>query len=705
MTDPTHEPPARRAPDAPHARGAEAPEDPLEPELRRWFASHDAPPAPASLRRALDRLPIEHPAVERVRPAVGAAGGKSSAARTVRFLAVAAALTLLAVASGVLLFAGRPRPGPATPTPAGTPTATPASSASSGLSEATPTPSGTRVPTGTPLPVLPGFTTPAPLADDAAWTGLRWTKLDPDDPLGLVRQVLSWSGGYLALGSTTFTSGQTVTPLWRSTDGQHWITIPPAALGQQPFVLAIGRAGPNLVVLTSGGDDRDCGPDDASGAFCMEPAGAVSSWTSADGAAWTWHAGPAGPPDEVPTNVASGPSGMVFADRAGSGSADTKFATPAPDASTVAVTADGTLWRLVDASLLPAGVQMNAVIGTPSGYVAVGAMTTGPDLDAAVALRSTDGERWQTTQLPMPTAKGSGIVEAATGASWLANSIVAGSHGFIAQGVVAAAPGAELWWRSPDGRTWEPLSGYPPLGPTSCEGEGCGGGADGSLAGDGTRIVAFRGLVPSGEPDVKPGDWVSTDGLHWRSLSMTGPIGQVSPSVLPFGLISDLNDVDGKREVWFGQALTSEGSGATPTSTPPDGTTLPIDPTITPVSRSHPGSVAQEVLDACHVDQIGLDRVAGMGLIAHASDAFHYAPFTGQEPELRGSEPVWLVVFSGQIPMPMEWETWIDPTCVDASGEAGFFATGAVIETSTGQELPAPAVSQPPDRALPPLAP
>lgn len=172
-------------------------DDPLSPELRRWFADHRAPAAPASLRRSLEDLPADHPATERLGPASatswrgGTDGRAGATVRTVRLLAIAAALAILAVASGVLL-SGATRPVVSSPTPSAT--VGQAETSPSATQGPTPSPS---TPSGSLLPALPGFTTPAPVPAGATLTGLSWTKLAPNDPLGLVRQVLPWSGGYL----------------------------------------------------------------------------------------------------------------------------------------------------------------------------------------------------------------------------------------------------------------------------------------------------------------------------------------------------------------------------------------------------------------------------------------------------------------------------------------------------------------------------
>ena len=136
------------------------------------------------------------------------------------------------------------------------------------------------------------------------------------------------------------------------------------------------------------------------------------------------------------------------------------------------------------------------------------------------------------------------------------------------------------------------------------------------------------------------------------------------------------------------------------------GTGLPVDPSIEPVSLSDPSSEAADALRVCQVlDNIGADKVSGMGRISHARDAVRYAPLTGVEPEIQTDAPAWLVTFKGEVPMPMSGEIWIDPTCVVVGGDGGFYATGAVKILSSDVTVTPLPTKQKPDLALPPLLP
>ena len=121
---------------------------------------------------------------------------------------------------------------------------------------------------------------------------------------------------------------------------------------------------------------------------------------------------------------------------------------------------------------------------------------------------------------------------------------------------------------------------------------------------------------------------------------------------------------------------------------------------------SDPSSEATDALRICQVlDNIGADKVSGMGEIGHARDAVRYVWLTGAEPEIQSDAPAWIVTFRGEVPMPMSGEIWIDPTCIVVGGDGGLYSTGPVKHPSMGvTSTPLPA-KQKPDLALPPLQP
>ena len=395
-------------------------------------------------------------------------------------------------------------------------------------------PVATVMPTGQPSPTLPSrpspgaFTTPVPPPANASWTAIRWRKLASDDPLALVRSALRWSGGFIAVGGDPSGSA-----MWTSRDGAQWEPLPfNTATTFWPGLLVVGvaefRAG--LVALT-----MLAGPNDCGGApFCQTYNPPALSWTSPDGRTWTPHGSPdVGLPAQWRATplFTGGPAGLVAASPA----------SPARMATSV----DGIHWRTVPAGALPSGLPIGDIVGTSAGFTAVGALAVSEDHYRAVALQSVDGDTW-TGPYPLHLVSASGVILASTGPSWGAAALVAAHNGLIAIGsVLGATPGETLWWQSANGRDWQPLPSYPPLGPTTCIGEGCGSQPNGALVGDGHRMVALRGGADAGV-------WTSLDGLTWQRLPVTGdlPGEQATQAVLlPGGVLLS----DGTT-TWFGEA-------------------------------------------------------------------------------------------------------------------------------------------------------
>src|SRR5487761_2533084 len=414
------------------------------------------------------------------------------------------------------------------PTPVGTPGAAVSPS---------PAPTGTAVPAPVaPTPVVPPidtFATALPPPDTATWSAIRWQRLAPDNALRLMRSVLRWRGGYIAIGSLA-SDGATTTPVWTSRDGGLWTPVPfNTALTFWPGLLVVGVAEvpSGLVAITLLDGSYQCG----AAAACPTYSSALPlmAWTSPDGRSWTPNAGPdLGLPAtwNGPPLLAAGPAGLVAASPAWP--------------TRLARSADGIHWRAVPAGALPPGLAIRAIVATTTGFTVVGALPVDADHDRAVALQSVDGATL-TGPYPLALATASAIILASTGPSWGAAGLVAGRNGLIAVGQVRATPGATLWWQSTTGRDWRPLPNWPPLGPTTCAGEGCGSQPNGALVGDGHRMLALRGGADAGV-------WTSSDGLAWQRLAITGDIPHeqaMQAVLLPGGVLLS----DGTT-TWFGEA-------------------------------------------------------------------------------------------------------------------------------------------------------
>jgi hypothetical protein len=370
-----------------------------------------------------------------------------------------------------------------------------------------------------------GFTTPAPPDASAPWAALRWRRL-VHDPLALVTAALRWRGGFVALGRVG--AGSQVTPVWTSTDGVRWDLLPfntPGTFWPGMLVVGVAEVQGGLVALTE--TAYHC-----SGSPCpptyVPP---TISWTSPDGRVWTPHT-------LQPTDWLSSPTGdpALFT----GGPAGVVAASSGP-ASHIAISPDGVEWQYLPPSTFPSGFDLGDLRGTATGYVAAGRWQT-PDLRSeAATFWSSDGRHWTEQPTVLPTTREAGSAPRSD-----VTSLVVGRDGMLAVDREVTAPGATLWWQSSDGRRWQPVPTFGPLGPTTCEGDGCGLQPDGALAGNGERLLAVRF-----GPDA--GAWESPDARSWRRLEMTGDIpgeDATRAALLPGGVL-----VSDGSSAWFGEAL------------------------------------------------------------------------------------------------------------------------------------------------------
>jgi hypothetical protein len=373
-----------------------------------------------------------------------------------------------------------------------------------------------------PLPVA--FTTTAPPAASATWSGLRWRQLEPGDPFSLVTSVVPWRAGFVALG---WQAAPPATPVWTSADGTSWDPLPfntPTTFWLGQTVLGVAQMGNDLVALTEVAQ------------WCGEPCAPtyilpVVSWTSTDGRRWepsmlpqSWLVDPPG----ISPLVAFGPGGLVIATRG--------------ENARVATSTDGTHWQLLPKSAFPGQFALNDLRATAAGYVAAGAWITNDRPSVAASLWSADGRHWaaRPTLLASAPALAPDVGSAIT-------SLAAGRNGLIAVGRDAASPSGTHWWQSMDGRAWQPLQTFSPLRPVVCAREGCTPEPNGALVGDGQQLVALVGGSAAAA-------WLSTDGRSWRPLALFGDFPGDSlarASVLPSGILAS----DGAT-TWFGEAIT-----------------------------------------------------------------------------------------------------------------------------------------------------
>jgi hypothetical protein len=364
---------------------------------------------------------------------------------------------------------------------------------------------------------LPGAFSAPPPPGSSDWAGLTWRRLASDDPLGVVRAEVTSGGSSVAIGEI---AGSTSTTVWSSTDGTYWQPLDTGTsttFWPNLSIIALATVPGKFVAVSEMND------------YVMRFLPPVVAWASTDGLSWTpAYTLPVDPvlsPSGSATVVAAGPHGLVVA-------------TVGLD-SRLASSSDGSTWTLLPANALPAGFAVDDLEGSASGYVAIGSWTKAGGPTRAAALWSADGRHWPKTPTILPSGA------SASGAPAFSNALTlkVGDQGMIAVGI-GGSPFSALWWQSTDGQHWQALPSFPPIGATECGGSSCSLQPNGTLVGDGHRMVALRGADGLG--------WVSTDGLKWTALSFSGDVPgaqATQATLLPGGVLLS----DGTT-TWFGQA-------------------------------------------------------------------------------------------------------------------------------------------------------
>ena len=213
----------------------------------------------------------------------------------------------------------------------------------------------------------------------------------------------------------------------------------------------------------------------------------------------------------------------------------------------MALSRDGINWESVPDTSFPTKFDFHDVVASGSGFLAAGergVTVGGNDTIRAVVLSSGDGRTWVRRKLPT-----SGLRPYPGGS---AGRIVAGPRGLIVVGSEDGVPGRELWWSKVAGKAWSRLKDYPPLGTWNGDGEGTGLIPDGTLVGDGERLIAYRGGATSK-------GWTSPDGRSWQGLRISGA-GPTNAGdwplqaliLTPMGVLATSDD----GTTWFGTPRT-----------------------------------------------------------------------------------------------------------------------------------------------------
>jgi hypothetical protein len=447
----------------------------LDPEqtIRDWLSDSAPERAPASLRETLVDVTSGPPGRARQWPSPG---------YSLRFVGrVATALAILAIAgSGVFLYSNL-----RTAEPAASATSTPGA-----------TPTGTAGATGTPgiTPLQPNVVH----IRGSNWNLVRgafpqmvapaWSRFQPTvfevvegSSSGFVAFVPSAGGlarhrtgvpilaAFKTAGPTSPTSWET--RVYTSSDGinwSEWAVLPSDAA----TVTSVASSGGNIVAVGWTGE---------------VPGETAMAWTTTDFQTWQATTLPA-PAQTQAHGVAAGPAGFLAWGYATTG---TEFW----------ISSDGTTWRSVATSGLPADGPIDALYGVSDGWV-----IRGPLSDRAAVWHSADGATWTQAW----TGPGmSGMEGYALGAVFKAPG-----GRFLSFGGVAMAPGGNtavpfdmLIWTSSDELSW-----------TITDRVKSPGWISGFASGPGGYVAA--GVVAPGDPGVLPlgtlAIWTSQDGRTWE---------------------------------------------------------------------------------------------------------------------------------------------------------------------------------------------
>ena len=359
------------------------------------------------------------------------------------------------------------------------------------------------VPSVSQVPTL----TVTPSEAVGTWHGLKWSAPTHLPEATSVNDVISWGGGFLAVGQIQAGLGQSQVALWRSNDGITWTRLSvDATVFERSLVNQVVATPSGLVawgwtgqpVCTGQGVSTSCGPTP------------LMVWTSPDGLSWTRIAQTTTFKGATIVGLTASARGLVAAGYLG-------WSQPMMWTSET-----GASWQ--QASLPKAmfeGAHFSDVRATAVGYVlagSIGGTAPGTGISGGVpaspgsagiaaAWWSSDGRAWVNARV-----QGTGSTAASLG------TVHEGSTGLIALGVATSGRQGSAWTSS-DGKTWQQIGlayygGLPaPTGIPTLPAPG--------IADDGTHMVAY-GNAPTGL-----GMWTSSDGATWLALPFSGALGSV----------------------------------------------------------------------------------------------------------------------------------------------------------------------------------
>ena len=295
---------------------------------------------------------------------------------------------------------------------------------------------------------------------------------------------------------------------WSSSDGRTW-AVHPIDEASWTFAVAVAVA-PDGTFVAVGHKDREAAAWRSPDGVVWTPA-VVGSLSSTDGPQPGGSPGAGSSPAPArPLDQAERMTAIVTTDRGlvAGGSVGPELG---ERHARLWHSADGLAWQPVpDDPAAFAGAEVASIVGTASGYVALGRLGTGGRATGSIAWRSSDGLTW--TRIDDPAL-----------AAGLAVSVVTTSEGLLAVGSDGDEREA-VAWSSADGARWSRAPSEPAR----------------LHFGEKIRmtdvVVTASGYVGVGNyVGVQYGtgtSWLSTDGLHWTQAPDQPTLGQGEPEAV-----------------------------------------------------------------------------------------------------------------------------------------------------------------------------
>jgi len=354
-----------------------------------------------------------------------------------------------------------------------------------------------------------------------AWSGLSWSTPSTFPDAAFIDDIVAWNGKLIAAGEIQNGTNQDAA-VWDSSDGgTTW-----ARLDHDPTTFADSRI-QGILTTTSGlaawgsvgepvctgqGEGMACGPFP------------IMLWTSPDGATWKRIA-------DVSMFMGATIAGVTISAQGLLAVGDTGWDKPA-----IWVSGTGAAWeRQALSSATFKDANFTGVRAAPLGYLLAGgvgnsAPTSGgvflPDTGVAAVWWSPDGRTWT-----------KGIVNRTDGIGSSLGYIYVGAGGMVAIGSASGAKTATAW-TSTDGKTWQPIANAQTYAGVPTPAPGVPSIPSITIIDDGTHLLAV-------DDQTVMTVWISSDGLAWRQIAVSGNADSIPRSEARGQLIAGIFQVPG----------------------------------------------------------------------------------------------------------------------------------------------------------------